>query len=86
MSLTRLTVAQGKQILGWAGLIRIDNAHTFKWLGDPAQPGGLNRSVLTNIQMTPTRTIMNMTAGPIDLTVTFLSPIEVRAFPVRMKE
>ena len=71
-----------QQILGWAGLIRIDNAFTYKWLGDPASPGGLNRSVLTNIQITPTRTIMNMTAGPIDLTVTFLSPIEVCCIPI----
>lgn len=73
----QLTLVQA-QILGWAGLIRIDNTHTFKWLGDPGLPGGMNRSVLTNIQITPTRTIMNMTSGPIDLTVTFLSPIEVR--------
>ncbi|KAI0341899.1 hypothetical protein BDW22DRAFT_1484797 [Trametopsis cervina] len=66
---------QNNAILGWAGLIRIDN-ETFKFLGDPGVPGGLNRSVLTNIQLTPTRTIMNMTAGPIDLVLTFLSPIE----------
>lgn len=69
---------QGSSALGWAGLIRIDNAHTFKWMGDVEQPYPLNFSVLTNIQVTPTRTIMNITAGPIDLTVTFLSPIEAR--------
>ncbi|KAJ3525254.1 hypothetical protein NM688_g8429 [Phlebia brevispora] len=63
-------------ILGWAGLIRIDTNRTFMWLGTPGAPGGLNRSILTNIQITPTRTIMNMTAGPLDLTITFLSPIE----------
>ncbi|KAI0341142.1 hypothetical protein BDW22DRAFT_330198 [Trametopsis cervina] len=62
-------------LFGWAGLIRIDN-ETFKFLGDSLVPAGLNRAVLTNIQLTPTRTIMNMTAGPIDLILTFLSPIE----------
>ncbi|KAI0696707.1 hypothetical protein BC835DRAFT_1414100 [Cytidiella melzeri] len=66
---------QASAILGWAGLIRIDN-ETIKWLGDPSMPAGLNRSVLENIQLTPTRTIMNLTAGPIDLQVTWLSPIE----------
>ena len=36
-----------------------------------------NVSKITNIQFTPTRTIYVMTAGPLNLTVTFLSPIEV---------
>lgn len=67
------------QIIGWAGLIRIDQRQTFTWLGDPGAPSGLHRSILTNIEITPTRTIMNMTAGPLDLTVAFLSPIEVCA-------
>ena len=61
----------------WVGLIQIDHARTFTWLGDPNDVSGLNRSVLTNIEITPTRTIMNMTAGPLDLSITFLSPIEV---------
>ena len=62
-----------------AGLIRIDQKLTFIWLGSPSDDlSGFNRSVLTNIELTPTRTIMNMTAGPIDLSVTFFSPIEVR--------
>ncbi|KAF7794747.1 hypothetical protein EIP86_005885 [Pleurotus ostreatoroseus] len=60
----------------WVGLIQIDHARTFTWLGDPNDVSGLNRSVLTNIEITPTRTIMNMTAGPLDLSITFLSPIE----------
>ena len=65
-------------ILGWAGHIRVDNNITYKWLGDAGSPGGLAFTVLTNIQVTPTRTIMNITAGPIDLSVTYFSPIEVR--------
>ncbi|GJE94471.1 hypothetical protein PsYK624_106410 [Phanerochaete sordida] len=63
-------------ILGWAGHIRIDNNLTYKWLGDAGSPGGLNFSVLNNIQITPTRTVMSITSGPIDLNVTYLSPIE----------
>ncbi|KAF7790198.1 hypothetical protein EIP86_001150 [Pleurotus ostreatoroseus] len=55
-----------------AGLIRVDQTKSYIWMGDSSY----NRSVLTSIEITPTRTIMNITAGPIDLSVTFLSPIE----------
>ncbi|KAJ3538099.1 hypothetical protein NM688_g6567 [Phlebia brevispora] len=66
------------QETGWTGLIRIDDNpnNTFMWLGDSLYPVNASRSILTNIQITPTRTIMNLTAGPLNLTVTFLSPIE----------
>ncbi|EKM54251.1 uncharacterized protein PHACADRAFT_146023 [Phanerochaete carnosa HHB-10118-sp] len=63
-------------ILGWAGHIRIDNNITYKWQGDADSPAGLNFSVLNNIQITPTRTVMSITSGPIDLNITYLSPIE----------
>ncbi|KAJ3555355.1 hypothetical protein NM688_g2626 [Phlebia brevispora] len=68
---------QGQNV-GWVGMIRIDGDgnKTFTWLGNPAQLTGLHRSIVTNMQITPTRTIMNLTAGPLNLTVTFLSPIE----------
>ena len=48
------------------------------FLGNPGVPGNLNRTILTNIQLTPTRTMMNVTAGPVDVEITWLSPIEVR--------
>lgn len=48
-------------------------------MGDAGNAGPLDNSVLTNIQITPTRTVMNITAGPIDIIVTWLSPIEVCA-------
>lgn len=74
-----LTLMQA--ILGWAGHIRVDNTTTYKWLGQSGFPtSGLELPVLNNIQVTPTQTIMTITAGPIDLTVTYLSPIEVRFF------
>ncbi|EKM54240.1 uncharacterized protein PHACADRAFT_54337, partial [Phanerochaete carnosa HHB-10118-sp] len=63
-------------ILGWAGHIRVDNDITYIWLGDAGSPAGLNSSVLNNIQITPTRTVMSITSGPIDLNITYLSPIE----------
>ena len=60
------------------GLVRIDDnpENIYKWFGNPAQPSDVKRAVLVNVEMTPTRTIFNITAGPIDLYVTWLSPIE----------
>ena len=37
-----------------------------------------NVATVTNVQITPTRSIYTMKAGPVGLTVTFLSPVEVR--------
>ena len=67
--------------MGWAGLVRVDGNITYKWLGQPATSTFLNHTILSNIQITPTRTILNITAGPVDLTVTFLSPIEASFTP-----
>ena len=50
---------------------------SYSWLGqDPAQSGH-NISNVTNVQITPTRSVFVLTAGPMNVTVTFLSPIEV---------
>ena len=59
--------------LGWAGHVRIDNT-TYRWLG---QASGPNSTTLTDTTITPTQTIWTIRAGPMDLTVTFLTPIEV---------
>ncbi|KZT10711.1 uncharacterized protein LAESUDRAFT_643898 [Laetiporus sulphureus 93-53] len=59
-------------ILGWAGHIRIDN-ETYRWLGAYDGPLATN---LTSVQVTPTRTIYSVQAGRMDLTITFLTPIE----------
>lgn len=61
------------------GLIRIDNNQSFVWLGvSPPGTPNFTYPTLMNIQITPTRTILTLAAGPFDLNVTFLSPIEVR--------
>ncbi|KAI1795670.1 hypothetical protein LXA43DRAFT_1058371 [Ganoderma leucocontextum] len=60
-------------IMGWAGKIRV-NGTTYKWMGQDAT-GGTPANV-TNIQITPTRSIFVMQAGPMNVTVTFLTPIE----------
>ncbi|KAK7052731.1 hypothetical protein R3P38DRAFT_2763069 [Favolaschia claudopus] len=60
-----------KHILGWAGYIKVDG-QTYHWLGDPVG----NASTWLSTQVTPTRTILTVQAGPMQLNVTFLSPIE----------
>ncbi|KAI1795669.1 hypothetical protein LXA43DRAFT_991614 [Ganoderma leucocontextum] len=59
-------------IMGWAGKIRV-NGTTYKWLGQDATGTPAN---VTNVQITPTRSIFVMQAGPMNVTVTFLTPIE----------
>ncbi|KAF5389773.1 hypothetical protein D9757_005951 [Collybiopsis confluens] len=67
-------------ILGWTGLVWVDNA-LYTWLG---QPGSLmlnngtklNNAAFNGYQVTPTRSILRLTAGNMNINVTFLSPIE----------
>lgn len=59
-------------ILGWAGIIQVDNV-AYKWLGADTVSKTAN---LSGIQVTPTRTIYTIQAGPMDVIVTFLTPIE----------
>ena len=65
--------------MGWAGKIRV-NGTTYKWLG---MDGSGTPANVTNIQITPTRSIFVLQAGPMNVTITFLSPIEVRVFVLR---
>ncbi|KAL7281476.1 hypothetical protein ACG7TL_004791 [Trametes sanguinea] len=67
----RLTFEQDN--LGWAGFIRIDN-QTYKWMGQDYALSHITTT--TGLQVTPTRSIFSMQAGPMSITVTFLSPIE----------
>jgi hypothetical protein len=55
-------------------MIRVDDT-TFQWSG----PIGTATN-LTNITITPTRTIITVMAGPMMVNVTYLSPIEASLF------
>ncbi|KAI0705088.1 hypothetical protein C8T65DRAFT_577862 [Cerioporus squamosus] len=62
-----------QSIMGWAGKIRVDGT-TYGWMGQDGIGNG--SATVTDVQITPTRSIFLMQAGPMNLTVTFLSPIE----------
>ncbi|KAJ3902272.1 putative glutaminase A, partial [Lentinula edodes] len=69
--------------LGWSGLLRVDGT-LYEWLGSAVEDGGLTIAnnatakavTLQNYQITPTRSILSLQAGAMDINVTFLSPIE----------
>jgi hypothetical protein len=68
------------QILGWAVLVRVDG-QTYSFLGDVNLSilKDINGTVnLTNIAVTPTQTVVAAQAGPMQVNLTFLNPIEVR--------
>ncbi|KAI0650359.1 DUF1793-domain-containing protein [Trametes meyenii] len=63
-------------VLGWAGYVKVDGT-TYNWLGVPAVAGTTTtKATQKSLQFTSTQSIFVLTAGPIDLTVTFLSPVE----------
>jgi hypothetical protein len=71
------------QVLGWSVFVRVDGL-SYSFLGDEGLvPGGpLNGSVnFTNIVVTPTQTVIVAQAGPMQVNLTFLNPIEVRFHP-----
>ena len=64
------------QILGWAVLVRVDSL-TYSFLGDETLV--VNGTVnLTSVVVTPTQTMVVAQAGPMQVNLTFLNPIEVR--------
>ncbi|VDC04698.1 unnamed protein product [Peniophora sp. CBMAI 1063] len=69
------------QIQSWAGLIRVDG-ETYAWAG-PYHMSGLSAvhapaPVGSGYSLTPTSSTLLYNAGPVKVTVTFLSPIEPR--------
>ncbi|KAA1477095.1 hypothetical protein DENSPDRAFT_786182 [Dentipellis sp. KUC8613] len=56
---------------GWQGYVKIDGI-AYTWRGAQVS----NATTLSQITITPTRTIYTITAGPMTLNVTYLSPIE----------
>ena len=50
---------------------------TWEWLGYADAMVKLSNVVVADREITPTRTIFTFHAGPMDLIVTYISPIEV---------
>lgn len=68
------------QTIGWAGIVRVDGT-SYTFLGDPAvssSSGTLNKATQNAARFTATMSVFEMTAGSVDVNVTFLSPVEVR--------
>jgi hypothetical protein len=65
------------QVLGWSVLVRVDG-QTYSFLG-AVSPNLYNGTVnFTSIAITPTQTLVAARAGPMQVNLTFLNPIEVR--------
>ncbi|KDQ64628.1 hypothetical protein JAAARDRAFT_201939 [Jaapia argillacea MUCL 33604] len=60
--------------LGWAGYVKVDGT-TYNFLGAPTVAGA-SKAVQKSVTFTATQSTFVMTAGPVDLTVNFLSPVE----------
>ncbi|KAJ6628763.1 hypothetical protein B0H10DRAFT_2209222 [Mycena sp. CBHHK59/15] len=64
------------QITGWAGFVKVDGT-AYVFLGAPAVSGStFSKATQKSSQFTSTQSIFVLSAGPVDLTVTFLSPVE----------
>ncbi|KAH6905884.1 hypothetical protein BKA70DRAFT_1564642 [Coprinopsis sp. MPI-PUGE-AT-0042] len=57
--------------VGWLGLIKVDG-QTYQWMG----VAGVAVVEVLEWVLTPTQTAFKLRAGPVDFTVTFLSPIQ----------
>ncbi|KAA1466346.1 DUF1793-domain-containing protein [Dentipellis sp. KUC8613] len=62
-------------ILGWAGFVKVDGT-AYSFLGVPAIPASFNKAAQKSVSFTSTQSTFILTAGPVDVTATFLSPIE----------
>ncbi|KAH9942428.1 uncharacterized protein BXZ73DRAFT_88008 [Epithele typhae] len=59
---------------GLYALVRVDGA-SYQLTGHHSYPPAVG-AIVTNVQLTPTRSIFVMKAGPLNVTFTFLSPVE----------
>ncbi|PCH41118.1 DUF1793-domain-containing protein [Wolfiporia cocos MD-104 SS10] len=63
-------------ILGWAGYVNVDGT-SYNFLGVPDVPNtNAQKAVQKSSEFTSTQSIFVLTAGPIDITISFLSPVE----------
>ncbi|KAK1226439.1 hypothetical protein PQX77_010603 [Marasmius sp. AFHP31] len=64
------------QILGWAGFAKVDGV-AYSWLGAPSVPGAsFTKATQKSFTFTATQSTFVLSAGPVDLTVNFFSPVE----------
>ena len=63
-------------ITGWFCAVMVDGT-PYQLLGDPGFPL-VSLATQKSVKITPTRTSFLLQAGPVDVNVTFLSPITVR--------
>ncbi|KAF5344089.1 hypothetical protein D9758_008834 [Tetrapyrgos nigripes] len=63
------------QIVGWAGFIKVDG-QAYSYLGDPGVQAPFQKAVQKSSHFTSTQSVFVLSAGPVDVTVTFLSPVE----------
>ncbi|EJD43842.1 DUF1793-domain-containing protein [Auricularia subglabra TFB-10046 SS5] len=61
------------QVTGWAGYIRVDGK-TYTWMG-AANLDGTTKAAQTDMEFTSSSSFFNLAAGPVDITITFLSPV-----------
>ncbi|KAL0573009.1 hypothetical protein V5O48_008955 [Marasmius crinis-equi] len=63
--------------LGWAGFIRVDGK-AYSYLGDARINNGssFEKATQKSVEFTSTQSTFVLSAGPVDLTVNFLSPVE----------
>ncbi|KAL1712103.1 DUF1793-domain-containing protein [Schizophyllum commune] len=64
------------ETFGWAGFVKVDG-EAYSFLGASSVPGAsFSKAAQTSSKYTSTQTTFTMTAGSVDLTINFLSPIE----------
>ncbi|KAK7470513.1 hypothetical protein VKT23_001939 [Stygiomarasmius scandens] len=63
------------QIVGWAGFVRVDGK-AFSILGNAGVPATFEKAVQKSSHFTSTQSAFVLAAGPVDVMVTFLSPVE----------
>lgn len=61
---------------GWYCGVQVDGV-AYRLMGDTSTPA-VNVSIQLSVGITPTQTIVQMQAGPVNVTMNFLSPITVR--------
>ncbi|KAF7340199.1 DUF1793-domain-containing protein [Mycena venus] len=64
------------QITAWSGFVKVDGK-SYSFLGAPVVDGSpFDKATQKSFTFTSTQSIFVLSAGPVDVTVTFLSPVE----------